>query len=62
MITMGSSEWEGIEDDFHGVKMYWSHYGRKKNLELVKQAGFEIVYETVDISRDEQLLIIFARK
>lgn len=40
LITMGSSDWEGTEDDFHGAKMFWSHYDKDKNVELVKQAGF----------------------
>jgi hypothetical protein len=62
LITMGSSEWEGIEDDFHGVSMFWSHYDREKNLELVKQAGFRIVYEVVDTSGDERHQVIFARR
>lgn len=62
LITMGASEWEGTENDFHGSKMYWSHYGREKNIQLVKKAGFEIIYETIDTSGDEKHLIIFAQK
>ena len=27
LVTMGSSEWEGEEDNFHGTRMYWSQYG-----------------------------------
>lgn len=61
-ITMGSSDWEGTEDDFHGAKMFWSHYGKDKNVELVKQAGFRIVYDTIDTSGGEKHLVIFARK
>lgn len=62
LMTMGSSDWEGTEDDFHGAKMFWSHYGREKNIESVKEAGFKIIYETVDTSGDEKHLIIFAKK
>jgi len=46
----GSSDWEGIEDNFHEAKMFWSHYGREKNIELVKEVGFKLIYETIDTS------------
>jgi len=62
LVTMGASEWEGTENDFHGAKMFWSHYGKEKNIEMVKRAGFEIVYEVVDESGGEKHLVIFARK
>jgi hypothetical protein len=59
---MGSSDWEGMEKDFHGVKMFWSHYGREKNLELIKSAGFNIISEEIDTAGGEKHLIIFAQK
>lgn len=62
LITMGSSDWEGTEKDFHGVKMFWSHYGREKNLELVKSAGFSILKEEIDTSGGEKHLVILANK
>jgi ubiquinone/menaquinone biosynthesis C-methylase UbiE len=62
LITMGSNDWEGTEKDFHGVKMFWSHYGREKNLELVKSAGFNILNEEIDTSGNEKHLIILAQK
>lgn len=62
LVTMGSSEWEGTEDDFHGAKMYWSHYGTDKNKEVIKQAGFEILFDEVDEGGGERHLIILAKK
>lgn len=62
LVTMGSSEWEGIEEDFHGAKMFWSHYGAEKNKEIVRQAGFEILFDEVDDSGGEKHLVILARK
>ena len=62
LITMGSSDWEGTEDDFHGAKMFWSHYGAKKNTELVKNAGFETIIDEVDDSGGEKHQIILAKK
>jgi len=59
---MGSTEWEGTEDNFHGVKMFWSHYGSKKNSEIIKNAGFEILLDEIDTSGGEKHQIIMARK
>lgn len=61
LVTMGSGEWEGTEEDFHGSKMFWSHYGVAKNTEMVENAGFEIVLNEVDPSANEKHQIIIAR-
>lgn len=60
LITMGSSDWEGTEE-FFGAPMQWSHYDAKRNLELVKEAGLEIVFSEVDKTAGENHLIILAR-
>lgn len=62
LVTMGAGEWEGTEDDFHGSKMWWSHYGAEKNKEIVKNAGFEILLDEIDTSGDERHLFILAKK
>lgn len=62
LITMGFSDWEGTEEDFHGTKMWWSHFGADKNIEIVKNAGFRIIFNEIDNSGDERHLIILARK
>lgn len=62
LVTMGASDWIGTEDDFHGVKMFWSHYGAEKNVEIIKTAGFEIVSEEIDTSGGEKHLVILAKK
>ena len=62
LVTMGSGEWEGTEDDFHGSKMWWSHYGAEKNKEIIKNAGFDILFAEVDTSGDEKHLVILAKK
>lgn len=61
LVTMGSSEWEGVEE-FYGVNMFWSHCGREKNLEIIENAGFKIMGDTVDTSFGEKHLIVFAKK
>ncbi len=46
MINMGVSESEGTSN-FFGVPMFWSNFSPKKTLELVKKAGFSILFEGV---------------
>jgi SAM-dependent methyltransferase len=44
MICMGLEDWEG-EEEYLGTKMFWSHYDRKTNLELLQKTGFSILWE-----------------
>lgn len=62
LVTMGSSEWEGVDDNFHGVQMWWSHYGSSKNREIIENAGFEILLNEIDTSAGEKHQVILARK
>ncbi|MFC1991354.1 class I SAM-dependent methyltransferase [Chloroflexota bacterium] len=61
LLTMGSSEREGIEE-FFGVKMYFSHYGPEKNKEIIERAGFEVIFDKIDAIRGEEHQVILARK
>lgn len=62
LVTMGSTDWEGTESDFHGAKMYWSHYDAGKNKEIVKKVGFKILLDKIDRSGGEKHQVIIARK
>ncbi len=62
LVTMGSGEWEGTEEDFHGAKMFWSHYGREKNLQIIREAGFTVLSEEIDTSGGEEHLMVLAQK
>jgi len=61
LITMGAGEWEGTEDDFHGARMFWSHFGAEKNAEFVENAGFEIILNEIDTSGEEKHQVIIAK-
>ena len=61
MVTMGASDWEGIED-FYKTQIYWSHYGPEKNRKIIEKAGFEIIFDKIDTSGGEKHQIILARK
>ncbi len=62
LATMGSGEWEGTEEDFHGARMFWSHYDREKNLRIVQETGFSIISEEIDKGQDEKHLVLLAQK
>lgn len=62
LVTMGASEWEGTEENFHGVKMFWSHFGAAKNKEIIEKAGFETILDEIDTSGNEKHQVIIARK
>lgn len=38
---------EDRDDDYYGVPMYWSHYDAANNLELLRRAGFEVLWSAV---------------
>lgn len=61
LTTMGASDWEG-EEEFHGAPMRWSHYGVDKNIEIVRDAGFETIHVEVDTSGGENHLVVLATK
>lgn len=44
MICMQLGEGEG-EADYMGTKMFWSGYGQKQNIELLKKSGFAVVWQ-----------------
>jgi cyclopropane fatty-acyl-phospholipid synthase-like methyltransferase len=61
LITMGSSAWQGNEQ-FFGVEMYWSHYGKETNVQIVQESGFEILLDEIDETGGEKHQVILARK
>ena len=39
--------WEGYAQDYLGVPMFWSYYGPIQTLQLVKAAGFDVLWSKV---------------
>lgn len=35
---------DDFDDDYYGVRMYWSHYDAPTNLSLLRQAGFDVLW------------------
>lgn len=44
LATVGSGAWTGIEDDWHGAPMYWSHADRATYLVWLEETGFEVLW------------------
>lgn len=38
-------EWQ---EDFYGVEMYWSHFGKQKYQELINEVGFKLIWDEVE--------------
>jgi ubiquinone/menaquinone biosynthesis C-methylase UbiE len=52
LISMGSTGWEGTED-LHGTKMFWSHYDPKKTVQILTDAGFQILWDKHVVDAEE---------
>ena len=61
LVTLGASVWEGTEP-FHGVEMYWSHYGPEQNRAMITAAGLAIVRDVIDTSGGERHHVLLAQK
>jgi ubiquinone/menaquinone biosynthesis C-methylase UbiE len=63
-IHMGWGDWVGIEENWlgGGAPMYWSHYGKGKNLALIRRAKFEIILSRASKQKDGTHLFVLAQK
>jgi len=63
-IHMGWSEWAGVEENWlgDGAPMYWSHYGRGKNLALIQRAKFDVLISKASKQNDATHLFVLAQK
>jgi 2-polyprenyl-3-methyl-5-hydroxy-6-metoxy-1,4-benzoquinol methylase len=61
LITMGDKDFEG-EHEAYNVPMWSSHFGPKKNLEMVMNAGFEVVINEIDFTGGEKHQFLLGQK
>lgn len=47
LLCLGAGELPSDIADFHGTLMYWSHYGAEKNLQLLKECGYAVVWSRI---------------
>lgn len=66
LLCMGADDLErGIEEDFPGVRMYWSHYDAGTNLKMIRECGFNINWSEIvadNTSPGSTQLFILAQK
>jgi len=62
LVTMGASDWEGTEEDFHGARMFWSHYGNEANRRLIEATGYAILLDEIDGSGGERHQVVLAER
>ena len=61
LITMGAAEMDMMQGDIGGEEMLWSSYSPEKNLEIVEEAGFEVIKSYQEDWREEDHLWILAK-
>ena len=44
LLCMGAGDLPSDIGEFHGSKMFWSHYDRPTNLSLLKETGFNVLF------------------
>lgn len=55
LATMGVSDLkEAKEENWLGAPMYWSHFDKKRNLEMLQQAGFEVIKAKVEVEKEDR--------
>ena len=68
-LCLGAADLDDdFDDDYFGVRMYWSHYDGPTNLALLRDAGFEVLWSSFvsdslgDSPPDAGHLFVLARK
>jgi ubiquinone/menaquinone biosynthesis C-methylase UbiE len=65
LLCLGAGELRSDIADFHGTRMYWSHYGPEKYLQLLRECGYDAIWSKIvkDASYPNSAhLFILARK
>lgn len=62
MATFGTKELEGIHDFTATIKMYWSNFTKERYPELLRQAGFTVLYFERYRSGNMDHMVVFAQK
>ncbi len=44
LLCMGAGELSSSIEEYHGIPMYWSHYGSEKNLRLISECKYDIIW------------------
>jgi len=47
LLITGNGDLDDDVDEFFGAEMYWSHFNREVSLQMIRDAGFEIIWDKV---------------
>lgn len=62
IITTGCEDWEGINELYEEIKMFWSHFNKEKNIQMLIDAGFIILFRDIYKILGKNHLLIVAQK
>jgi ubiquinone/menaquinone biosynthesis C-methylase UbiE len=63
LVSVGRTPLAGeIEENWLGAKMYWSQFGIKKDLQLIRKAGFKVLWHRLVGSKNDKCPIVLAQK
>lgn len=63
LLITGNGDLPDDLDDFFGAEMYWSHFDRETSLQMIRDAGFEIIWDKVVSDRPSgSHVLVLARK
>jgi SAM-dependent methyltransferase len=63
LIITGNGNLVDDVDNFFGKEMYWSHFDRETSLRMIREAGFEIIWDKVVSDRPSgSHLLVLAQK
>jgi SAM-dependent methyltransferase len=51
LLITGNGDLDDDVDEFFGAEMYWSHFNREVSLQMIRDAGFEIIWDKVVADR-----------
>lgn len=63
-IHMGWGDWVGVEENWlgGGAPMYWSHFGRGKNVASIRKANLDVLLSKASRQKDGTHLFVLALK
>ncbi len=47
-LVLANQDVKEWREDFYGVEMYWSHFGKQKYQQLINEVGFELIWDEVE--------------
>lgn len=65
LLCLGADDLlDDMEEDFHGKRMYWSHFDAATNLSMLEEIGFDVILSKIvqDETYDGKHLFVLAQK